>query len=144
MSNKRSIYLVGHYETSRYSRRTTRTKFPDAIKIGIAADVEERVSNMQSGTPNVLETITTIDSDNPKEVEQELHSIYKGHQITGEWFNVVYNIVNSMKALSRLDYSTAKTVRRYRKRRFDDYGRYESLYIHTMKARRGEIEVDSL
>lgn len=61
-----------------------------AYKIGIAKDVEKRISELQIGNPNELFLIAKIDFGTPKRamyVEKMMHRFYKKHHIRGEWFS---------------------------------------------------------
>lgn len=53
-----------------------------AVKIGTSDFPQERLAQLQTGSPSELELILTIDSD----VEEELHRRFSDHRIRGEWF----------------------------------------------------------
>lgn len=60
-----------------------------AIKIGVAKDVDKRIDQLQTGNHQELELIYSCDLGSEKKafnIESQLHSIYKHHNIRGEWF----------------------------------------------------------
>jgi len=82
----------------------------DYYKIGIAENPKTRLSNMSSGTPHKLKLVTTIKADDAKGVESSLHSIYHLSKHKGEWYSLLPNAVNSLKALDRIDYNEIKAI----------------------------------
>lgn len=133
------IYVIGHCETPRNyrtglkSRPTVDEQFCDYYKIGIAEDVETRLSALRVGTPHKLYLITTLESDKPKKVESILHNIYHSGRQSGEWFFLTSNAVNSLRALDRIDYADVEGFERFRQeRRVHD----TSLYVEVERNRR--------
>jgi hypothetical protein len=62
-------------------------KCGEYIKIGITKNsVNSRVSSMQTGNPYPIEHVFSICTPKYKEVEAELHDIYKNKRYQGEWF----------------------------------------------------------
>lgn len=57
------------------------------IKIGIAACYNSRLSNLQTGSPDILELLGLIRHDEPKQLEARLHVEFGDHRAHGEWFN---------------------------------------------------------
>lgn len=55
-----------------------------AIKIGLAKDVERRLSILQIGNPNCLQLIAVIPGD--ERLEHLLHYAFMPDRIRGEWF----------------------------------------------------------
>lgn len=112
--SKKQIYLVGQYEIDRSYRMMHEqphiSSFADYFKIGIAENPEARVSGMQSGNPHKLRLITTVDSDDPKEVESSLHRLNRYGRQRGEWFRLGGNMINSLKALEFIDSSTLRSI----------------------------------
>jgi hypothetical protein len=56
----------------------------DMIKIGIAADVGLRLSNLQTSSPVPLKLLGTMPGG--KEMEGILHGMLAGQRVRGEWF----------------------------------------------------------
>lgn len=132
--SERVIYLIGHREVEpRW--RTARTSFTptkkwfDYYKIGIATDVRDRLNNLSVGTPHELELITTVESSDPKEVEDRLHFMHSFSRQKGEWFFLTSNTVNSLTAFDRLEVSDLDGVDR------SEYINDSSLYIEVMRNR---------
>lgn len=57
-------------------------------KIGVSDDAETRLKTLQCGNPYKLTIEKTIVSDNPYELEAQLHEEYKDKKIRGEWFMI--------------------------------------------------------
>ena len=59
-----------------------------SIKIGVASDIEKRLSSLQTGNPNPLKVkrLIRIKGVNDYEAERALHDHFKEYQLTGEWF----------------------------------------------------------
>lgn len=57
-------------------------------KIGIAADVSARISNMQTGNPYPLSVCAYYQFDNPAPVEQAIHQRFSKQWQLGEWFGL--------------------------------------------------------
>jgi len=105
-------------------------------KIGIAKDVDSRLSVLGTGTPHRLKKYTTIKSDKPKKVENILHRMFGWWQRPrGEWFKLHRNELYSLKALERIDCQNIKQVRKnYRK-----LSKESSLYVALHKARQDQL-----
>jgi hypothetical protein len=61
----------------------------NALKIGKANDVGQRISELQVGNPNELEVLAVIPCKSERhsvEVEKLLHKKYERYHIRGEWF----------------------------------------------------------
>lgn len=68
-----------------------RQKNDKTIKIGISDDVRKRLSQLQTGNPNRLELLRTLDCGNREtalRIEQVLHKRYASKRLQGEWFQV--------------------------------------------------------
>ena len=60
-----------------------------AIKIGVADDVDKRLSELQTGNPFELSIIAVINCDSREHAyhtEGRLHRLFKRCHIRGEWF----------------------------------------------------------
>lgn len=75
LSKYKFVYLIKNTETQQH-------------KIGIATNVENRLKQLQTGSPARLEVIHVIKTLTPFELEQELHCKYKDKRLLGEWFNL--------------------------------------------------------
>jgi hypothetical protein len=61
----------------------------NAVKIGKANNIQERISDLQTGNPNPLMLIHYIDCESENQsllLEQTLHKRYKHLRKSGEWF----------------------------------------------------------
>ena len=54
------------------------------LKIGTASDVFRRLSALQTSSPEHLEVIGVCDGGRSR--EREIHSIFRAHRLSGEWF----------------------------------------------------------
>ena len=61
----------------------------DYVKIGVAANVNKRLSGLQTGNVKELRVIKKIYSNEPYETEAKLHSEYSKHHIRGEWYDIL-------------------------------------------------------
>lgn len=140
MSSKQSLYVIAHREKRRQNDPMAdvfgRLKQPDYYKIGIASNVKKRLSILNGGTPHELELITTLSVDDAETVERYLHR-YAGSfdHDRGEWFRLLVNMVNSLRALDYLEAQNVKEVV-INSRRFH---RRESFYVRIHRARRNEL-----
>jgi hypothetical protein len=60
-----------------------------AVKIGLAADVSDRLKSLQTGNPNKLEIIAALRIPSTK-IEKQIHNLLKAYKISGEWFSLEY------------------------------------------------------
>jgi len=113
MSGK-EVYLVGHkecdYHLHRGGMHQSTHGITDYYKIGVAENPEQRLSAMSTGTPHKLELITTVAADDAKKAERYLHRYYQHWRIKGEWFKLLINAVNSLRALEFISSETVKEV----------------------------------
>ena len=70
----------------------TKTKL---IKIGYSRHALERLSRMQTGSPDILELVAVCIGD--KSIEKELHYKFKEFRKHGEWFTYSSNIESFIK-----------------------------------------------
>jgi len=71
----------------------------NAVKIGKANDVQDRLSKLQTGNPNQLQLLWYIPCDNTNdafELEAELHMKYESLWIKGEWFTYDESVFNQV------------------------------------------------
>lgn len=65
-------------------------KCQDFFKIGVANDVENRLSQLSTGNPFPLVVEVTYAFDNAEVVERALHQRFKEQRTRGEWFELSY------------------------------------------------------
>lgn len=66
-------------------------KCQDYHKIGIANDVESRLSQLATGNPYRLDVVVTYEFENAEVVEKAIHQRYKDKRKRGEWFELSYD-----------------------------------------------------
>lgn len=59
-----------------------------AVKIGHAANVADRVAGLQTGSPLPLIVLWQHRTLNPKSVEDTLHKRFRDKRVRGEWFDL--------------------------------------------------------
>lgn len=87
----------------------------DFHKIGIATDMDARLSSLQTGNPHSLEVILCFEFDDPRPVEKKLHGEFASRSHTGEWFSLDNSDVELVK--QRLEWFGGKPVAYERKGR---------------------------
>lgn len=61
------------------------------VKIGIAADLDRRISQLQTGSPYTLELFKCLPfgcREHAKEMERGLHKLFERQRTQGEWFDL--------------------------------------------------------
>lgn len=58
-------------------------------KIGIAKNVQERLSSLQTATPDILKVLRAFQVDNAIALEGELHDLFHEKRVHGEWFDLL-------------------------------------------------------
>lgn len=76
-ADRASVYVIGG-PRRRNGRRS--------VKIGIAIDVNRRLSDLQMGSVEPLEMLAT--GPGGRTVEQRLHRRYEAQHVRGEWFEL--------------------------------------------------------
>ena len=74
-----------------------------AIKIGIAKNVERRLSSLQTSSPSKLKLLGTIKTESvnkARKLEQSLHKTFNDCRIRGEWFSVHSELLEYIQQLS--------------------------------------------
>ncbi|MBT9169298.1 MAG: hypothetical protein DDT19_02656 [Syntrophomonadaceae bacterium] len=72
----------------------------DAIKFGIAKDVQARQLIFKTGNPYPLTVITSIKIDRASQLEKKIHFIFSKTKISGEWFKYndqIQTLINVIK-----------------------------------------------
>lgn len=57
------------------------------VKIGSAANPEERIKTLQTGCPQPINLLGFIPSYLYREDERDLHTLFQEHRFNGEWFH---------------------------------------------------------
>ena len=78
------------------------------VKIGFSGDVNQRLKDMQIGSPVKLELILSFRA--PSSVEAKLHKAFAKYHIHGEWFELSEPIVLMIGQIYR-DYGEAVTAK---------------------------------
>ena len=60
----------------------------DYYKVGIANDIQDRISRMQGSCPHGLTLVKTIACRNAAAKEKEMHSRLNQYRVRGEWFKL--------------------------------------------------------
>lgn len=84
-------------------------KCQDYHKIGIATDVQKRISGMQTGSPYPIMLVASVEVDNPLALEKELHSMYSHRHHRREWFALTEEDVEAIRSLFTGAKATAGT-----------------------------------
>ena len=63
----------------------------DYLKIGIASNLYERLSQLQIGNPLPLRLCCYFETTNPEKDEKSLHRLFQQHHVRGEWFRLDEN-----------------------------------------------------
>jgi len=74
----------------------------DYLKIGIAADLYERLSQLQIGNPLPIHLCCYFETANAIEDEKKLHRLFLRHHVRGEWFKLTEILFHSSLAKSGL------------------------------------------
>lgn len=67
----------------------------DFVKIGRTRNIKRRIDQTQVHCPFPIQLIGTIEGD--KDVEREIHDMFKPYQSTGEWFNLTPEVREKLK-----------------------------------------------
>lgn len=85
------------------------------VKIGLAKDIEKRISDLQVGNPQPLKLIASIPCRSRKHAEHLegwLHRCFSNCHMRGEWFRG--GKINIKQALNRFDTDTEFTREKHR------------------------------
>lgn len=66
------------------------------IKIGVSYNINDRMKSYRTAFSGEIFLIGYIYCENYKELEKEIHNLYKDKRISGEWFNVSVNDVRDV------------------------------------------------
>ena len=68
-------------------------------KIGQTSNMQDRMRNLQTGSPTKLEIVKFIQTDDALTIERKLHNTFKETRIRGEWFALKKGQVRAAKKL---------------------------------------------
>lgn len=68
------------------------------VKIGFAANIEQRVANMMTAAPEGFDIIHALDGD--RNLERTLHKHFAGKRATREWFRLTDEDLNSIPSIN--------------------------------------------
>lgn len=71
------LYLIGYQDAGTYH-----------IKIGIAANPQRRLKQLQTGNSHRLSVLRAIGCVEPRRVELGLHRQFRHYRKSGEWFEL--------------------------------------------------------
>jgi len=87
------VYFIAENENSNYANLR--------VKIGISGKIDRRIRELQTGSPYELKLMGWIESNNDKELEDELHEKYAKKHTHLEWFNLgVSDVLEELKSHS--------------------------------------------
>jgi hypothetical protein len=75
-----------------------------AVKIGIAANPQQRLGELQTGNGKRLVLLHAIESNNSRRLEGELHRRFAPNRLAGEWFNLSDSDMQDMRHTRRVDF----------------------------------------
>ena len=61
----------------------------DAVKIGKATNIEDRMKSLQTGNSNEIILLQAIEVDDMDRAEQSLHFWFRAYRKKGEWFDLL-------------------------------------------------------
>jgi len=98
-----SLYYYNIYKETRDKKKNKKTNVyfildsnNNAVKIGLADDVQKRIGSLQTGNPNKLEIIGVLQNVE-RQIEKELHQKFICHHILNEWFTFSKDIEEYIK-----------------------------------------------
>jgi len=69
--------------------------YTDLCKIGSSENVSRRLDQLKIANPNELQIIKQFESKHNRKVEFILHTTFKHKNVSGEWFELNNNDINS-------------------------------------------------
>lgn len=92
-AHDRLPYTVGGYV---YLVRRVGT---DEYKIGMSADCDRRLSELQVSNGGKLEIVNIIATDWPDDLEETMHMHFRTQRLRGEWFRLTENDVHCIRQI---------------------------------------------
>lgn len=83
------------------------------IKIGRARNVEDRIAELQVGSPTPLEllgTIKVLSEGHAKGLERALHNTFDAYRVSGEWFTAAQPLREFILASCSGDHGAAQAA----------------------------------
>lgn len=74
------VYFIAENENENYGNLR--------VKIGISANVQRRVNQLQTGSPYLLRLMGWIEANNDRTLEKQLHQKYASENTHREWFSL--------------------------------------------------------
>ena len=71
----------------------------ELVKIGYTAQLRQRLTDLQVGSPVKLVPITTIDGDMP--IEKAIHKLLEKHRSHGEWFHMTDEVLDVIETAEK-------------------------------------------
>mgnify|MGYP002413567514 CR=1 FL=1 len=71
-------------------------------KIGVAIDVVDRVATLQTGNPRKIDIVFVYKFENSKLIESVLHQRFKDFRVSGEWFGISVNDIETIKNICEM------------------------------------------
>ena len=68
-------------------------------KIGQTSNIQDRMRNLQTGSPTKLEIVKFIHTEDAVTIERKLHDAFSETRIRGEWFALKKGQVRAVKKL---------------------------------------------
>ena len=75
-----------------------------SVKIGVAQNLDERISDLQTGNPRKLKYIALIpflSKGRAIQAETRLHGLFSSYRQEGEWFNILTQVSSGVVSLSK-------------------------------------------
>lgn len=74
----------------------------EAVKIGIAKNVKQRIASLQTSSPSELKLLGKIQAESvskARELEQSLHKTFDKYRVRGEWFEASVELLDYIDKL---------------------------------------------
>lgn len=69
------------------------------FKIGITSNVQSRIKGIQTGNPDKVTLVCSVEHPEPRKLEAELHRIFSPYRLEGEWFQLSIGQVGQCKQI---------------------------------------------
>ena len=82
----------------------------DAIKVGIATNVDQRIVSLQVGNPHQVELIHKIATSKEKDarkLESKIHTLFRKTRLNGEWFQSNRFMIEFINQIEEIGYEAA-------------------------------------
>lgn len=90
------------------------------FKIGMSNNVTNRLKELKTGSPYLLEVILFIQCESPRVVEKELHTLFTIYRLNGEWFGLTNSVlreaIKTLKTYQVIEDTKTKKVKKPRER----------------------------